>query len=371
MITWLQGATQAGTQASALPWSSTIISAGVVTAVVGLIGVVIGQYLTGRRHSEDLRLREQGQITERFTRAIDQLGATNDKGEKKLEVRLGGIYALERIARDSERDHWPIMETLTTYVREHAPWPPKKNSRETGFILPPQMAQNREVSNKPEDPTPETISVPEPDIQAILTVLRRRTRYFGNGEVERIDLHKTRLRQGNLLGVHLEGADLFRANLEGADLRQAKLGEADLQEANLEGANLWGADLWGADLKEANLAGATLWGATLGRANLQEANLEGANLEGAELPRANLEGAIFLRANLKGAMLERANLERANLFGANLVEAILTEANLERAILGEAKLWGAYYLTEEQIGRAVGDEATKLPAGLSRPASWV
>ena len=31
-------------------------------------------------------------------------------GDEKLEVRLGGIYALERIARDSEKDHGPIME---------------------------------------------------------------------------------------------------------------------------------------------------------------------------------------------------------------------------------------------------------------------
>ncbi len=40
---------------------------------------------------ETLRLTEQGQITERFTRAIEQLGATHDDGKSKnLELRLGG-----------------------------------------------------------------------------------------------------------------------------------------------------------------------------------------------------------------------------------------------------------------------------------------
>ena len=58
--------------------------------------------------------------TDLFTRAIDQLGS------EKLEVRLGGIYALERIARDSEKDHGPIMEVLVAFVRLHAPWPPVK-----------------------------------------------------------------------------------------------------------------------------------------------------------------------------------------------------------------------------------------------------
>jgi hypothetical protein len=66
-------------------------------------------------------LSREGQITDRFTKAIEQLGSLDDKGKPKLEIRLGGIYALERIARDSERDHTVIMEVLTTYVREHSP----------------------------------------------------------------------------------------------------------------------------------------------------------------------------------------------------------------------------------------------------------
>ena len=40
-----------------------------------------------------------------------------------MAIRLGGIYALERIAKDSEKDHGPIMEVLTAYVRENAPRP--------------------------------------------------------------------------------------------------------------------------------------------------------------------------------------------------------------------------------------------------------
>lgn len=40
------------------------------------------------------QLTEQGQVTERYTKAIEQLGS------EKLDVRIGGIYALERVARD-------------------------------------------------------------------------------------------------------------------------------------------------------------------------------------------------------------------------------------------------------------------------------
>jgi hypothetical protein len=40
----------------------------------------------------------------------------------KVDVRLGGIYALERIANNSKDDRAAIAEILTAYVRGHAAW---------------------------------------------------------------------------------------------------------------------------------------------------------------------------------------------------------------------------------------------------------
>src|ERR671916_2810507 len=91
--------------------------------IIGGFGLLLGLYFTWRRieiSQQELEATRDQQVTERFTRAIDQLGETDDKGNKRMEIRLGGIYALERIARDSEKDHWPIMEVLTAYVRQHA-----------------------------------------------------------------------------------------------------------------------------------------------------------------------------------------------------------------------------------------------------------
>src|SRR6266545_3355051 len=87
--------------------------------LAGLIGV--GALLTFWLNSRVYRITartfevtEQGQITERYTKAIEQLGAA------MLDVRLGGIYALERIAVDSERDHPTVVEVLSAFVREHS-----------------------------------------------------------------------------------------------------------------------------------------------------------------------------------------------------------------------------------------------------------
>jgi hypothetical protein len=77
------------------------------------------------------RSRAKGRVTERLTRAIDQLGHQN------LDVRLGCIYALERIAVDSERDRSTIAEVLTAFVRGHAPWPPSQPGQ------PPRTLRSR------------------------------------------------------------------------------------------------------------------------------------------------------------------------------------------------------------------------------------
>ena len=81
--------------------------------VIAGTAIVAGLYLVWRRMtatehlaSEALSTVRDGQLTDRFSRAIQQFGSD------KTEIRLGGIFALERIANESERDHWPVMEVL-------------------------------------------------------------------------------------------------------------------------------------------------------------------------------------------------------------------------------------------------------------------
>jgi hypothetical protein len=325
----------------------------IMAGVAGAIGIYFtwrGQRLTQESLESTRQLTREGQITERFTRAIDQLGATDNDGHKSLEIRLGGIYALERIAKESPEDHWPIMEILTTYVREHAPWNPEVESSKEGAI---------------EDILPEEHPLPDPDIQAILTVIGRRIRYLGHGEPAPLDLRGTGLRRSSgLRQAHLE-----RANLQGADLSEANLQGAFLRETDLTGAKLWNTNLREADLSRARLSHANLKGAYLARARLPQANLIGGLLEGAHLFQADLLGAdltdaILVGANLGSADLRVANLRRANLSKANLESAHLRDAGLQGAVLRGATL------SQEQIATAHGDRNTQPPEHLEAPASW-
>jgi hypothetical protein len=52
-------------------------------------------------------------LTDRYSKAIEHLG------DSKVDVRLGGIYALERVAADSPTDRSAIIEVLCAFVRVH------------------------------------------------------------------------------------------------------------------------------------------------------------------------------------------------------------------------------------------------------------
>jgi hypothetical protein len=242
---------------------------GTLAQIIGGMVVLVGLYFTGRSAAaawRNVQVAHEGQITERFTRAIEQLGSD------KLAIRLGGIYALERIARDSAPDYWPIMEVLTAYVRENALW---KGSQ-------PQLKNERSAS---EDSTPKLAA----DIQAILTVIGRQTpRDIREDEEQILDLRGTDLRKAALHHAYLRGANLADAHLEGATLLGAHLEGAMLVETHLERAILVHAHLEGAMLNSAYLEWATLY-----KAHLEGAYLGGAHLEGAVLQQAHLEGATL------------------------------------------------------------------------------
>jgi uncharacterized protein YjbI with pentapeptide repeats len=257
-----------------------------------------------------LELTEQGQVTDRYTKAIEQLGSD------KLDVCIGGIYALERVARDSARDHPTVMEVLTAFIREH--------SHEQGApSAPGSRGQARSTRSRlglaiwtrtTRTPSQEQARSPRPDIQAAVTVVGRRDQ---ERDIRPIDLAGANLAGVNLAGVNLTRAHLARANLGSALLAGADLAHADLTRANLTGADLTGADLTGAYLRRADLARASLARANLTRANLTGADLTGADLTGATLSRTNFGGAYLGGAYLTGADLTGATLTGADLAGTD------------------------------------------------------
>ncbi|MET8002423.1 pentapeptide repeat-containing protein [Nonomuraea glycinis] len=252
-----------------------------VQAVTGLVVIggvaftALGLWYT----AQTLNTTQEGQITDRYTKAVEQLGST------KSDVRLGGIYALQRLAADSTRDRDSIRNVLSAFVRNHdrctlqpgEKTPPKQCSDGNGAISAPLVR-------------------PPADVAAALTIAPTLNTLNNSGkDIGRADFSYSRFPRADLLGADLTGADLTGANLLGADLTLADLLGADLTLANLKLADLSGANLGGANLDNVWLNGADLGGANLTRANLTRANLNGTNLTG-----AHLTGAYLYDADLRG-----------------------------------------------------------------------
>ena len=397
---------------------------GALAAALTIMATVPFQLIRIWLNERSASVSEDAQVTNEITRAVAGLGAeksvkrhvTREDGQKlfrngqsnlmfsdrphgpedypepvyeeptvpNIEVRIGAIYALERIAKANPDDHVQIMEILTAYIRENSPFSTAKpyTDPDTGELMPewqplPEDAdadtrkahlKARSARLDPEDPTARRWAATltcRTDIQAAMQVLGRRDtdqraleaadrRYGADGY--RLDLSRTNLQAVDVSGLNfsqaklqfarLEGADLRRARIEGADLHEARMEGAVLQASQMKGAHLRGAGMEGVSLQasrieEADLSFAKMEGADLRKARMEGAQLYWARMEGADLREARIEGAYLRRAMFEGASLWRTQMKGVNFRRARLNGADLLDTKLEGAGLQEARMLGA------------------------------
>ncbi|MFI6865370.1 pentapeptide repeat-containing protein [Nocardia sp. NPDC050406] len=358
---------------------------GALATAVAAIGALVFTNASLRVSAEQQRLAAQGQVAERFTRAGEMLG------DDSSHVRMGGLYLLEQLARDSERYRRESFEVIGAFVRD------------TASLRKAPCAADIQI-----DPEAKPPRAPV-EVQAALTIIGRRTGSIGH----EIDIAHT-----CLAGADLRGAQLSDALLDGSVLARARLTGANLHWADLRGADLRGVDADDVvvpnsdvaldsvvvDLSAAFLSGADLSGASFRMADFHEAFLTGAILRDASMPDTNatdthwskadmsgvfLMGSDFGRALLDdtrfvGAQLREVSFVGASMRGADLTDAHLGGADLRGADLTGATLTGAdfggeqYLCVLDDFSRetcatrpepwAVYDDTTRWPAGFT--PSW-
>ena len=275
---WLNGNGESG--------SSTIRNIVLTAAAVIALPLAIWRSIVAERQADTARKQaetaQQGLLNDRYQRGAEMIGSN------LLSVRLGGIYALQRLAKEHpEQYHVQIMRLFCAFVRH----PTKDDGGETKLDGEEKPLRLRE------------------DVQAIMIAIGGRSK----------------------AGLDYEKAEGFRLDLVGADLRGAYI-----SGTNLSGANLGGVDLHHAYLLEVDLSGAYLVSANLLHANLISANLSDSKLSSANLSHTLSQGTDFSRAQLGGANLSHADLLRADLSDANIGTADLSHATLRDTDLSGA-----------------------------------
>lgn len=270
---------------------------------VGGAVVLFGAYATWRqlRVSQDgLNATREGNITDRFSRAVDQLGSD------KLDVRIGGIYALWRIADHSDRDREAVVSIMAAYLRTHLPWPPQE---------PAVPAADVSINSVP------PLETRAADAQTALTCLGV---LYQERRPEWLNVSLTDLRRADCDGLSLHGV-----NFDGACLEAASVYQVNLSKASLIAANLRHAELGTSILHQVRCLQADLRGARLVKADLRSADFSGADLREANLRKARAQGAVFAGADLR----------LADLRGCDLTDTDLREARLEGALASDLTIW--------------------------------
>ena len=275
-VFWEELHNASASDASAPSFSTTIRNVALVIGGIVAMLIALWRSLVAGAQAEtaqqSLDMAKQSLRNERYQQGTAMLG------NEILTVRLGGVYALSRLAAEyPEEYHVQVMEVLCAFIRNPTPM----HEYETGQAL-------RE------------------DVQAAL--IRIGHRGDQGLAIEKcsfywLDLYHAELTTANLRSAQLASANLVttnlaRTNLVAADLSEARCTRANFHEADLILANLSGAALDGADLSAANLSRAKLGGADLSEANLSRAKLGGADLTGARLWGADVSGAHFAKVEM-------------------------------------------------------------------------
>ena len=270
---------------------SAIRNIGLVLAAVFGAPFIAWRSMVAHRQAE---IAEESHTTDRINKAVENLGATRvvkrqrrretgklayehfekempprinpDKpifeevSEPNLEVRIGAIYALERIARQNLDYHLQATEIISAFVRTNAP----------------QLTL--QASTPPFQPT-----TPRQDIQTAISVLARRSKQqikIENDAEFRIDLKNTDL-SGIDFGAGQFSAAMFNnSRLEAASFKECQLHGTVFNGSLLNFADFWGAELVGTRFNEIEISQGVLWGSFTGAAKVKGLTFIGANLTG-------------------------------------------------------------------------------------------
>ena len=221
------------------------------TADAGQASAERNFHLAQTSANQSFDLARRGQVSERFTRAVEQLGAREENGTPDTAVRTGALFSLMRIGIDSPDHTQPALLVVATYVRR---FKNPKNLKPDGCNADFDFTQS------------------QPDIANALRFVLYRIAAKLDGEAF-LGLRGANLNGLALDGLNLSDFDLTRIKFRSASLKRANFGQADLPQANFENACLTDANFNGASLKGAKFSGANLKGAEFTQEDLDRAPL--------------------------------------------------------------------------------------------------
>lgn len=209
------------------------------------------------------------EVTERILeKAITKLASDS------MEIRLNGIYALEKIAKVSDEYSWPIIEILAAFIKKRIP---RNKSQELESFERKSFEARFSIERKE-------------DVEAAFGVIGRREISYGKEFDTRLDL-----RSINLEDITLRSMNLYRANFSNSNLRGTTFINVNFYEALF--LNI---DAQKAEFRDCNFELSLSFDSNFSDTSFHDSNFDSAKFYG-----STMKGARFWNCFLKKAEIPK------------------------------------------------------------------
>jgi uncharacterized protein YjbI with pentapeptide repeats len=285
--------------------------------------------------TQQARVALENHVTGIFAKSVELLGLVREsktinaggdpvvRSVPNLESRLGALYSLERLLRESEKDQRAILETLCAYIRENSP-----------VELPDQPDAIDLLYRGRTQPSPTRRT----DIQAALTVLGRRSqsvRKRARDEGWSLDFRNS----------NLSAYDFANLAFDGSDFSHSLLNSAILTGASFANCTFTRVVLYQADMRRTSFRSSTFKNCTVDKAQIEQTDFSLAKIVGTDL-----RGAKIVSFDIRGADIEEA-------FGSFLSYAVDQAKGGDRSYSTVHEISKTY----EVLKNARYDDSSKLP----------
>ena len=273
---------------------------------------------------------QQSLLNERYQKGAEMLGSD------VLSVRLGGIYALERLATEHPQQyHVRIMKLLCAFARR------------------PTRDEDYEIRVAERNANPRKLSSSREDVQAAIDAI-------GSRDETRVEIEKSQgfelsLIEADLSHTRIKGANLSGAKLHYANLSNTEIATVDLSQAHLQGTVMKKATLNNVDFTDARAQGVDLSGAMVFQNGKPLFDLYSANLSPAQLSDGTQSLTQLFDVDPSGKSIQDAKLDQVRITTSDLSDTHFLDSNLSRARILKSRLSGAEVLRTDMSGAILRD----------------
>ena len=397
--------TSAGTDPGADLRGRLLVIGALLTTPFLIWRLIVGHWAARAAQAQARVAQEQARIAQEtarntlFAKAIEQLGAVREEKTSVMtkdangaatssteesairpntEVRLGAIYALEKLARDDLEMHWPIMETLCAYVRENA-GPPLRLEGTVLSQLGGRGGADSESIRRYQEFLKDLRRL-RVDIQAALTVIGRRSQKQLNYETEiRINLDKATQRD---LLLDLSNCNLAQANLSRLNLSHAIFNFSTLILGNFSNIQLDNSSFYLCNMQRVKFNFVSLRASRFDFTQLNQSEFYGCILHQCQFPNSNLTNCVFVNSDLSLSEFDQISPKNLRIESSQLSACVFRSCLFSYSWLSflnsgllDVKFENCSFelvdcnLTQEQLDATWGDESTVAPPGLRRPTT--